>query len=147
MKKTLLTLSLVLAGTVFTATASLAQGMGSDALYQAFGAKPGLVKLMDDLMVRIEADPRLARQFKDANKPRVKEQLVDQFCQVTGGPCVYKGADMKSAHANLDIAKADFNALVEVLQLAMDAQGIPFRAQNQLLAQLAPMHRDVITVK
>jgi hypothetical protein len=27
----------------------------------------------------------------------------------------------------------------------MDAQGIPFRAQNQLLAQLAPMHRDTIT--
>ena len=147
MKKTLLTLSLALAGTVFTATSSLAQGMGADALYQAFGAKPGLVKLMDDLMVRIEADPRLARQFKDANKPRVKEQLVDQFCQVTGGPCPYKGADMKSAHANLDITKADFNALVEVLQQAMDAQGIPFRAQNQLLAQLAPMHRDVITVK
>jgi hemoglobin len=29
----------------------------------------------------------------------------------------------------------------------MDAQGIPFGAQNQLLAALAPMHRDVITVK
>jgi hemoglobin len=29
----------------------------------------------------------------------------------------------------------------------MDAQGIAFGAQNQLLARLAPMHRDVITVK
>jgi hemoglobin len=36
---------------------------------------------------------------------------------------------------------------VEVLQGAMDAQGIAFSAQNQLLAKLAPMHRDVITVK
>lgn len=116
-------------------------------LYRSFGEKPGLVKLMDDLMVRIEGHARLAPHFKDSNKQRVKEQLVDQFCQVTGGPCVYKGADMKSAHANLEIAKGDFNALVEVLQHAMDAQGIPFRSQNQLLAQLAHMHRDVITVK
>jgi hemoglobin len=73
--------------------------------------------------------------------------LVDQFCVTLGGPCVYKGADMKSSHANLDITKGDFNALVEVLQAAMDAQGIPYAAQNRLLALLAPMHRDVITVQ
>jgi hemoglobin len=54
---------------------------------------------------------------------------------------------MKSAHANLDIKKSDFNALVEVLQQSMDARGIPFRTQNQMLALLAPMHRDTITVR
>ena len=85
--------------------------------------------------------------FKEANRKHVKEQLVEQFCQVTGGPCVYRGSDMKASHADLKIGRGDFNALVEVLQQAMDAQGIPFRAQNQLLAQLAPMHRDIITVK
>lgn len=117
------------------------------ALFRTFGEKPGLVKLMDDFMLRLEADPRTGPHFKEANKKRVKEQLVDQFCQVTGGGCVYQGADMKASHADLKIGKGDFNALVEVLQQAMDAQGIPFRAQNQLLAQLAPMHRDIITVK
>jgi hypothetical protein len=29
----------------------------------------------------------------------------------------------------------------------MDAQGIAFSSQNQLLAKLAPMHRDTITVR
>ena len=142
MKTIIATLGLLLA---LNAGAQMAPADPS--LYRAFGEKPGLVKLMDDFMVRIEGDARLAPHFKDSNKQRVKEQLVDQFCQVTGGPCVYKGADMKSAHANLEIGKGDFNALVEVLQGAMDAQGIPFRSQNQLLAQLAHMHRDVITVK
>jgi hemoglobin len=33
---------------------------------------------------------------------------------------------------------------VEVLQDTMDAQGIPFRDQNRLLARLAPMHREII---
>lgn len=119
----------------------------SSALFDTFGGKAGLVKLMDDFMVRLLADPRTGPHFKPANQQRIKEQLVDQFCVVMGGPCVYKGADMKSAHANLDITKGDFNALVEVLQQAMDAQGIAFTAQNQLLAKLAPMHRDVITVQ
>ncbi len=121
--------------------------MPTDQLYKTFGEKPGLVKLMDDFMIRLLADPRTGPSFKPANQQRIKEQLVEQFCQVTGGPCTYKGADMKTAHADLDIKKSDFNALVEVLQQSMDVQGIPFRAQNQLLAQLAPMHREVITVK
>lgn len=119
----------------------------SSALYETFGAKPGLVKLMDTFMVGLLADPRTGPHFKPANQQRIKEQLVDQFCVVMGGPCVYKGADMKSSHEAMDITKGDFNALVEVLQRSMDAQGIPFGAQNQLLAKLAPMHRDVITVK
>jgi hemoglobin len=51
---------------------------------------------------------------------------------------------MKKAHAGIDVTKANFNALVEVLQQSMDARGIPFGAQNRLLAQLAPMHREII---
>lgn len=71
--------------------------------------------------------------------------LSDQFCQLSGGPCKYEGADMKSAHADMGIRKHEFHALVEDLQAAMDARGIPYAQQNRLLALLAPMHRDVIT--
>ena len=147
MKKTLLSLaiatsSLLMSGASFAQTASQ-----NDQLYKAFGEKAGLVMLMDDFMVRLLADPRTGPHFKPSNQQRVKEQLVDQLCVLGGGPCVYKGADMKSAHANLDIKKSDFNALVEVLQQSMDAKGIPFRTQNQMLALLAPMHRDTITVR
>lgn len=142
MKKTLIYLTIAAAGLL--ASPAFAQ---EAPLYKAFGEKPGLVKLMDDFMVRLLADPRTKPHFEPSNQKRVKEQLVDQFCALMKGPCVYKGADMKSSHANLDIRKSDFNALVEVLQFSMDAQGIPFTSQNQLLALLAPMYRDIITVK
>lgn len=117
-----------------------------DALYRALGEKPGITRLVQDFATRLLADTRMKPFFAQANAKRLTEQLVDQFCAVSGGPCVYKGADMKTAHANLDITKGDFNALVEVLQQSMDAQGIAFADQNRLLARLAPMHRDVITV-
>lgn len=140
MRKTLICLALA-AGSAFAQTAA----PQNDQLYKAFGEKPGLVALMDDFMVRLLADPRTGPHFKPANQQRVKEQLVDQLCALGGGPCVYKGADMKSAHANLEIKKSDFHALVEVLQQSMDAKGIPFRKQNEMLALLAPMNRDIIT--
>lgn len=144
--------SLIVAASTVWVAPSFAQNtpapvLSNAPLYQTFGGKPGLVTLMDDFMVRLLADPRTGPHFKPADQKHVKEQLVDQFCMLTGGPCVYKGADMKSSHSNLDITKSDFNALVEVLQLSMDAQGIPFRDQNKLLSKLAPMHRDVITVE
>ena len=148
MKKTFVSLAIA-ASTLLMAGASIAQTMApkDDQLYKAFGEKPGLVALMDDFMVRLLADSRTGPHFKPANQQRIKEQLVEQLCALGGGPCVYKGADMKSSHANLDIKKSDFHALVEVLQVSMDAKGIPFSKQNEMLALLAPMNRDIITPK
>ena len=147
MKKILTTLAFTTFGLLATSAALAQTSAPADQLYKFFGEKPGLVVLMDDFMTRLLADPRTGPHFKPANQQRVKEQLVDQFCALGGGPCVYKGADMKSSHANLDIKKSDFHALVEVLQLSMDAKGIPFRKQNEMLALLAPMNRDIITPK
>ena len=148
MKKFIATFALA-TSTVLIAGAAFAQTPAAkdDQLYKAFGEKPGLVALMDDFMVRLLADARTGPHFAPSNQQRVKEQLVDQLCALAGGPCVYKGADMQSSHANLDIKKSDFHALVEVLQTAMDAKGIPFKKQGEMLALLAPMHRDIVTPK
>ncbi len=119
----------------------------NDALYQALGQKQGLVVLMDDFGPRLLNDSRMKPFFEKTNQSQLKEGLVNQLCQLSGGPCAYKGPDMKTLHGEMDITKAHFNALVEVLQQSMDAQKIPFRTQNQLLALLAPMNRDIITIK
>ena len=147
MKKTLIALALA-ATSLLAATGAAAQTAAKDdQLYKAFGEKIGLVSLMDDFMTRLLADPRTGPHFQPANQQRIKEQLVDQLCDLSGGPCQYTGADMQSSHSNLDIKKSDFHALVEVLQQSMDAKGIPFRKQNEMLALLAPMNRDIITPK
>lgn len=116
-------------------------------LYEAFGEQAGIRSLMDDFVQRLRSDARIGDQFKNTNLPNLAKSLGDQLCQLSGGPCVYKGPDMKTAHQDRDITKAHFNALVEVLQDSMNARGIPFARQNQMLALLAPMHRDAITVR
>ena len=146
-KRTLAALAIALAGTFAPVAHAQSAAPRSDALYQSLGEKAGLAALVDDFVNRLRDDPRIGAQFKSTNLKNLKTQLTDQFCMVSGGPCVYEGDDMQRAHANLKITKGDFNALVEVLQVAMDAKGIPFATQNRLLALLAPMHRDVITVK
>ncbi len=114
-------------------------------VFDDFGGMPGMTALMEDFMAIMLEDPRLRPFFENADQVRIKQQLAEQFCAILGGGCVYSGRDMKESHAAFDIRRADFNALVEDLQIAMDRKGIPFRSQNKLLAILAPMHREIIT--
>ena len=139
--------ALVLAGANLAhAQTAVAAAAAPAGLYAALGEKAGIDRLADDFVERLLRHPRIGPQFKDTKPAAFKESLAEQFCVLSGGPCTYQGADMREVHADLDINKGDFNALVEVLQRAMDAQGIPFSQQNRLLALLAPMHRDIITV-
>jgi hemoglobin len=139
--KTPLCIALLAFGLALAAPAS-----ADDALYEKLGGQPGLVRLVDAFLPRVLANARLAPFFKDVNQDYLKGQLVAEFRQVSGGPCARKGPDMKQAHAAFDIDRGTFNAMVEVLQEAMDDQGVAFATQNQLLARLAPMHRDIVNV-
>jgi hemoglobin len=126
-------------------SAAFAQPPANDGIYQAWGGKAGIRAVVDDFVPRLFADPRTAPFFKNANRENLTTQLTEQLCQESGGPCVYKGVPMKLAHQELEIGRRDFNALVEILQQAMDAKAIPFAAQNGMLARLAPMHREIVT--
>ncbi len=117
-----------------------------DALYRELGGHDGLVNLVAEFHRRLLADKRLAAFFRDVDEDRFQQRLVTQFCEVSGGPCRQQTHNMRRVHSGIDINRASFNATVEVLQQAMDAQGVAFSAQNRLLAQLAPMHRDIVNV-
>jgi hemoglobin len=126
--------------------AASAPAPADDALYRALGGQPGIARVVDDFVPRLVADPRTSGFFKKTNQDHLKLMLAQQFCVVAGGDCVYTGLPMTTAHRDMDISRGDFNALVEVLQASMDAQGVPFATQNRLLARLAPMHRDIVNV-
>lgn len=113
-------------------------------LFNDFGGKPGLVKVVDDFMIGLLAEPKTKPSFINADQKHIKEMLVDQFCELLEGPCKYTGKSMEKSHSGLDIKKSEFNALVECLRTAMSKNNVPMRSQNKLLARLAPMHKDII---
>lgn len=136
--------ALMVAGGLLLASTS---AIASPTLYEQLGGKENIRALMDDFVARVKVDPRIGDQFQNTDANRLASQLTDQVCEATGGPCKYVGLDMKAAHAGMTITKAHFNALVEVLVASMNAKGVPFDKQTDILALLAPMHRDVITVR
>ena len=115
-----------------------------DSLYRALGERPGIHRLVTNTLINIAHDDRIVELFRDAKIDRLRDRLVDQICELSGGPCTYTGDSMLKAHGGMHITDAQFNALVEDLVKAMQKQKIAVGAQNRLLALLAPMHGDIV---
>lgn len=120
------------------------QAPRDDGLYRALGEEPGIVRIVEGMLLGSARDPRIALHFLDIDIERLREKLIEQLCFESGGPCVYTGDSMEESHKGLRLTPSDFNALVEHLQDAMEAEGVPTPAQNRLLARLAPMRGQVI---
>lgn len=116
----------------------------ADGYYQELGGKEGVEKIVDNFINEISFDQNIVKFFEGTDINRLREKLIEQFCHESGGPCEYTGDSMKDVHAGMDITKAEFNRVVELLQAAMDDAGTPQTAQNRLIRSLAPMRPDII---
>jgi len=143
---------LVIAGLIVGVSSAPVFGHGPKAeksLYDRLGKKKAITAVVDEFVSRVAGDKRIngffaATASDPARLKAFKGKLVDQICQASGGPCKYTGKDMKSAHAGLGIATADFNALVEDLAGALDKFNVGQHEKDQLLGALAPMKSDIV---
>lgn len=115
-------------------------------LYDRLGQKPAITAVVDRFVANVAADARINGRFATTDIPKLKAHLVDQVCMATGGPCVYTGRNMKTAHAGMKISTADFNALVEDLVAALDHFKVPEKEKSELLALLGPMKADIVEI-
>lgn len=120
-----------------------------DTLYKSLGGKKALVAVVDDFVGRVAADNRINSFFKaTAADPKrlakFKKNLVDQICEAAGGPCKYKGKDMKTAHAGMGIGGGDFDALVGDLVASLDKFKVKEGDKQALLGVLGPMKKDIV---
>ncbi|WP_455924249.1 group I truncated hemoglobin [Pseudomonas putida] len=115
-----------------------------DSLYRDLGAKPGITRIVEGMLLHIAHDDRIVEHFRKIDITRLRDKLIEQFCVEAGGPCKYTGDTMAESHKGQHLTRSDFNALVEDLIKAMEDQGVPVTAQNRLIARLAPMRGEVI---
>lgn len=113
-------------------------------LYEQLGGAQAVDAIAYGLIVRIAKDERVVDRFRNVNIGRFKSGLATYICSVSDGPCDYTGDSMRAVHAGHQYTDTEFNAIVELLIEAMEAQGVPVAAQNRLLARLAPDYGDIV---
>lgn len=113
-------------------------------LYDRLGGKTAITAVVDQFVANVADDGRINGRFATTDIPKLKGHLVDQICMATGGPCTYRGRDMKTTHAGMKISNADFGALVEDLVKALDTFKVPAQEKGELLGLLGPMNKDIV---
>ncbi len=116
-------------------------------LYARLGGYDAIAAVVDDFLGRLATDPQFQKFFVGHSQDsihRIRQLIVDQFCQVTGGPCAYTGRDMKTAHKGLGITEADWNASVKHLIASLDKFKVPEKEKGELLAIAGKLKDDIV---
>lgn len=140
--------SLLLCLLLLTVPASPASAQEDGAsLYQRMGGYDVVAAVVDDFFARMGEDPLLAPLLAGVASEeagRVRQHFVDFFCQHAGGPCVYHGRDMGSAHAGLAIGDRHFEATMGHLADALEAQGVGRAEQEEVLGMVRPFKDAIV---
>ncbi len=119
-------------------------------LYHRLGGFDALAAVTDDFIGRLASDPDLAPFFKGHSSDslkRVRQNIVDQLCALTGGPCYYTGRDMKTAHAGMGITQAQWDKSVTHLVATLDAFKVPQKEMDEVLSAVGKTHDDIVEKK
>jgi hemoglobin len=111
------------------------------------GGYDALAAVTDDFIKRLATDKKLGRFFAGAStdsQKRIRQLVVDQLCAATGGPCVYIGRSMKTAHAGLRITEDDWKLTVDHLVATLKHFNVPKREQDEVLAAISSLKADIV---
>jgi hemoglobin len=119
-------------------------------LYDRLGGYNAIAAVTDDFIGRLVGDKRFARFFgghsKDSLK-RIRQHIVDQLCEATGGPCVYTGRTMKASHEGLNISEEDWQVAVDHLAATLDKFKVGKREKDELLGAVSKFKNDIVEKK
>jgi hemoglobin len=113
-------------------------------LYERLGGKPALTAVVGELWAQVAADARINGRFAHTQPAVFGAQLVDFLCEASGGPCKYKGADMKSAHTGMKLTEGEFTALAQDTVKALDKFNVPDTEKGEVMNMLGGLKADIV---
>lgn len=105
-------------------------------LYSRLGGYDVIAAVVDEFSQTFSADPRMARFVSGMNlerRKRNRQLTVDYLCEASGGPAMYLGQDMKTAHAGLEISAGEWEIVMDHVQRAI-SKFVPEKERKELLS-------------
>ncbi len=123
------------------------EARASQPLYKRLGGYDAIAAVTDDFIGRLAHDPQLAHFFAGHSTDslgRIRQLVVDQLCNATGGPCIYIGRSMKASHQGLGITENDWKVSVDHLAATLDKFQVPPKEKNEVLSALSGLKADIV---
>ena len=115
-------------------------------IYDSIGGAAAVHAAVDDFYDRVLADPSLAPFFDGTDLQRLKAHQRSFIAAAIGGPEIFAGRDMASAHAGLGITDAHFDAVVAHLVDTLTGLGVPQDIIGQIGGALTPLRASIVAV-
>ncbi len=127
----------------------IAQGASGSSLYTRLGGYNGIASVIDSSAGIIFADPVIGKFFIGMgthSKQRLRQLLVDQFCQAAGGPCVYTGRTMTLSHSGMNggLSNTEFNAFANDVSQALNQNNVIPSAKADVLAFVESLRGAIV---
>ena len=116
-------------------------------LYERLGGYDAVAAFVDDPIPRLTGDPEIGvywRGHSTSSKRRERQLIVDFLCESLGGPVVYTGRDMRTAHEGLDITERDWEIFVKHTIATLDKLEIRGKEWDDCMAIVAGVQVDVV---
>jgi hemoglobin len=138
--------SISLATLLGMSTSVPAQQSGKS-LYQRLGGYDAIAAVVDNFIGRLASDQMFTKffgGFSIDSRKKLRQHLVDQVCQATGGPCIYTGRTMKDSHAGLGITEKEWDAGAKHLVASLDHFKVPQKERDEVMAIVATLKKDIV---
>jgi hemoglobin len=126
---------------------TLADGANDPSLYPRLGGYDAIAAATDDLLARLQGDPRIKDFWKGAsadNRRKARQLIVDYMVEAAGGPAFYVGRDMKKAHAGMRISDVDWTIFMEHSAATLAHFEVPPREREDVLGFFSSLKGDVV---
>ncbi|QUM76356.1 group 1 truncated hemoglobin [Moritella sp. 24] len=155
--RTVLGLFLFVASVIFTSNVNALEGTGhnnsDNSLYVRLGGLMPITVVVNDFVdvvindVELNKNPAINASRARVPKTYLKFQVATLVCQVTKGPCVYKGREMKDAHKHLQITEKEWYRMIVLFKEVLAKHKVSAMETHDLLAILESTKADIVTVK
>ena len=139
---------IMLGGSFVGVLSAQAQTSGSPpSLYKRLGGYDAITAVTDDFLGRLATDKQMSRFFVGVSADslrKLRQHVVDQLCEATGGPCYYFGRSMKTVHAGLGITESDWQLTVEQLNATLDKFKVADNERTEILTMFAGLKKDIV---
>jgi len=116
----------------------------SQSIYGEIGGRDAVEAVVSDFYDAVLADERISHYFEDQDMAELRAHQIQFISSVTGGPVEYSGADMREAHAHLDLDERDFQAVADHLEAALRANGVADSNVERILERVADLKAPIL---
>ncbi len=116
-------------------------------LYVRLGGYDAIAAIVDEFIQTVASDPQMAR-FVSAmsleSRKRNRQLTLDYLSAKFGGPTLYLGRDMKTAHEGLGISESEWNVTMGHVQRALAKFRVPERESKEFFSLVSALKDQIV---